>query len=81
MPSAIRSTARLHGDKYVINGQKTWSTRAVWADWCFGMFRTDPNSTRHHGLTFILVRSIGAAFVSRDVEAAAVQDFLVRRIA
>jgi len=32
-------------------------------------------------LTFILVRGIGAAFVSRDVEAAAVQDFLVRRIA
>jgi alkylation response protein AidB-like acyl-CoA dehydrogenase len=53
--AAIRSTARLEGDKYVINGQKTWSTRAVWADWCFGMFRTDPDSERHHGLTFILV--------------------------
>jgi len=53
--AAIRSSARLEGDKYIINGQKTWSTRAVWADWCFGMFRTDPQSQRHHGLTFILV--------------------------
>lgn len=53
--AAIRSSARLEGDKYIINGQKTWSTRAVWADWCFGMFRTDPQTTRHHGLTFILV--------------------------
>ena len=53
--AAIRSTAKLQGDKYVINGQKTWSTRAVWADWCFGMFRSDPDSRRHHGLTFILV--------------------------
>ncbi|KAA1194548.1 acyl-CoA dehydrogenase [Pseudohalioglobus sediminis] len=53
--AAIRSTARLEGDKYIINGQKTWSTRAVWADWCFGMFRTDPESERHRGLTFILV--------------------------
>ena len=53
--AAIRSTAKLEGDKYVINGQKTWSTRAVWADWCFGMFRTDPDSERHRGLTFILV--------------------------
>ena len=53
--AAIRSTARLEGDKYVINGQKIWSTRAVWADWCFGMFRTDPESERHRGLTFILV--------------------------
>lgn len=53
--AAIRSTAVLEGDHYVINGQKTWSTRAVWADWCFCMFRTDPNSERHRGLTFILV--------------------------
>ncbi|WP_116367421.1 acyl-CoA dehydrogenase family protein [Parahaliea mediterranea] len=53
--AAIRSTARKDGDKYIINGQKTWSTRAVWADWLFGMFRTDPDSERHRGLTFILV--------------------------
>ena len=53
--AAIRSTAKLEGDRYIINGQKTWSTRAVWADWCFGMFRTDPDSERHRGLTFILV--------------------------
>ena len=53
--AAIRTTARRDGDHYVINGQKTWSTRAVWADWCFGMFRTDPASERHHGLSFILV--------------------------
>lgn len=53
--AAIRSTAEIDGDNYVINGQKTWSTRAVWADWTFGMFRTDPESQRHRGLTFILV--------------------------
>jgi len=53
--AAIRSRAERRGDCYVINGQKIWSTRAVWADWCFGMFRTDPDSERHHGLTFILV--------------------------
>jgi alkylation response protein AidB-like acyl-CoA dehydrogenase len=53
--AAIRARAELDGDHYVINGQKTWSTRAVWADWCFGMFRTDPESERHRGLTFVLV--------------------------
>ena len=46
---------RIEGDEFVLNGQKTWSTRAVWADWAFCMFRTDPNSERHRGLTFILV--------------------------
>jgi alkylation response protein AidB-like acyl-CoA dehydrogenase len=54
--AAIRSSATRDGDHYIINGQKTWSTRAVWADWTFGMFRTDPESQRHKGLTFILVK-------------------------
>ncbi|MEM8496498.1 MAG: acyl-CoA dehydrogenase family protein [Pseudomonadota bacterium] len=53
--AAMRSKAELVGDHFVINGQKTWSTRAVYADWLFGMFRTDPESERHRGLTFILV--------------------------
>ncbi|MGH8445020.1 MAG: acyl-CoA dehydrogenase family protein [Solimonas sp.] len=53
--AAIRSRATRDGDEYIINGQKIWSTRAVWADWLFGMFRTDPASSRHHGLTFVLL--------------------------
>lgn len=53
--AAIRTKAILDGDHYVINGQKTWSTRAVYADWCFGLFRTDPDSERHKGLSFILL--------------------------
>ena len=53
--AAIRCKAIREGDHYVINGQKTWSTRAVYADWLFGLFRTDPDSIRHHGLTFVLL--------------------------
>jgi len=53
--AAIRATARRDGDEYVINGQKTWASRAAFADWLFGMFRTDPDSERHRGLTFVLV--------------------------
>lgn len=53
--AAIRSRATPRGDTFVINGHKTWSTRAVYADWLFGMFRTDADSQRHHGLSFILV--------------------------
>jgi alkylation response protein AidB-like acyl-CoA dehydrogenase len=51
----IQSSARRDGDDYVINGQKTWASRGAFADWLFGMFRTDPDSERHKGLTFILV--------------------------
>jgi alkylation response protein AidB-like acyl-CoA dehydrogenase len=53
--AAIRCRATPDGDDYIINGQKIWSTRAVYADWGFGLFRTDPESERHHGLSKILV--------------------------
>jgi alkylation response protein AidB-like acyl-CoA dehydrogenase len=53
--AAIRATARVDGDHFVINGQKTWASRAAFADWLFGMFRTDSDSDRHRGLTFVLV--------------------------
>jgi alkylation response protein AidB-like acyl-CoA dehydrogenase len=53
--AAIRCKAVRDGDHYVLNGQKTWSTRAVWADWLFGLFRSDPESSRHHGLSFLLL--------------------------
>jgi alkylation response protein AidB-like acyl-CoA dehydrogenase len=53
--AAIRCRADRDGGDYVINGQKIWSTRAVFADWVFGLFRTDPSSERHHGLSKILV--------------------------
>lgn len=52
--AAVRCKATRVGDYYVINGQKTWSSRAAFADWCFGLFRTDPDSKRHKGLSFIL---------------------------
>jgi len=51
----IQATARRDGDHYVVNGQKTWASRGAWADWLFGMFRTEPESRRHRGLTFVLV--------------------------
>ena len=51
----IASRATRAGDEYIINGQKTWSTRAVFANWLFGLFRSDPQSARHHGLSYLLV--------------------------
>jgi alkylation response protein AidB-like acyl-CoA dehydrogenase len=53
--AAITTTALRDGDHYVVRGQKTWASRGAFADWLFGLFRTDPKSERHHGLTFVLV--------------------------
>ena len=51
--AGVRSTCTLDGDHYVLNGQKIWSSRAVFADWAFGLFRT-PGSERHKGMSLIL---------------------------
>ncbi|MFI0450633.1 acyl-CoA dehydrogenase family protein [Actinomadura sp. 6N118] len=55
--ASLRATARPDGDGdgWRLNGQKTWSSRAVYADWCFGLFRTDPDSERHRGLTYFML--------------------------
>ncbi|WP_112320593.1 acyl-CoA dehydrogenase [Oceanibium sediminis] len=52
--AAVRAKARREGDEYVLSGHKIWSSRAVNADWAFGLFRTDPESERHKGLSLIL---------------------------
>ncbi|MBW8812886.1 MAG: acyl-CoA dehydrogenase family protein [Caulobacterales bacterium] len=52
--AAVRATATREGDDYVLRGHKIWSSRAVFADWAFGLFRTDPASERHKGLSLIL---------------------------
>lgn len=66
--AAIRSRAIRDGDEYVINGQKIWSTRAVFADWVFCIFRTDPASSRHHGLSFIFVPLDAEGVTVRPIE-------------
>ncbi|OYX65905.1 MAG: acyl-CoA dehydrogenase [Sphingomonadales bacterium 32-64-17] len=51
--AGVRATATRDGDHYILNGQKTWSSRAVFADWAFGLFR-EPGSERHKGMSLIL---------------------------
>jgi alkylation response protein AidB-like acyl-CoA dehydrogenase len=55
--AAIRSRAerRAGGEGWVLDGQKTWCSRGAFADWIFGLFRTDPAAGRHRGLTYFLV--------------------------
>ena len=55
--AGIRSRAVVSddGSEWILTGQKTWCSRGAFADWLFGIFRTDPNAERHRGLTFILV--------------------------
>ncbi len=67
--AAISSRAIRDGSEYVLNGQKTWSTRAVFANWLFGLFRSDPQSTRHQGLTYLLVPLDAVGITVRPIRA------------
>ncbi|HSV44951.1 MAG TPA: acyl-CoA dehydrogenase family protein [Ramlibacter sp.] len=67
--AAITSRAIRDGDHYVINGQKTWSTRALFANWLFGLFRSDPGSSRHHGLSYLLVPLDAPGITIRPIRA------------
>ncbi|HTO00399.1 MAG TPA: acyl-CoA dehydrogenase family protein [Microthrixaceae bacterium] len=40
---------------WVLSGQKTWTTRGAFCNYLFGLFRTDPESERHKGLTYFMV--------------------------
>jgi alkylation response protein AidB-like acyl-CoA dehydrogenase len=53
--AALRSTADRVDGGWRLNGQKIWSTRAPFADHCFGLFRSDRQAERHRGLTYYLV--------------------------
>jgi alkylation response protein AidB-like acyl-CoA dehydrogenase len=55
----VQTKARLDdsadGGEWVIDGQKVWTSNAQDAAWIFVLARTEPGSTRHHGLSFLLV--------------------------
>jgi alkylation response protein AidB-like acyl-CoA dehydrogenase len=54
--ASLRSTATRDDERggWLLNGQKTWSSRASYAHWGFGLFRSDPAAQRHSGLTYFL---------------------------
>ena len=54
--AAVRSRAVAQPDgTWVIDGQKTWISDGHWADMGLALIRTDPASTRHHGLSVFAV--------------------------
>ena len=53
--ASVTSKARRVDGGWVLDGQKTWTTRGAFCTHLFGLFRSDPDSARHKGLTYLLV--------------------------
>lgn len=53
--ASLKTSAVRTEDGYIVNGQKTWSTLAQYADWMFCLVRTDPNVKAQRGISMLLV--------------------------
>jgi hypothetical protein len=53
--ASLRTSARLEGDVFVVNGQKTWNSLGRHADWCQLYVRTDADAPKHKGISCLLV--------------------------
>ncbi|WP_311269535.1 acyl-CoA dehydrogenase family protein [Sphingobium sp. WCS2017Hpa-17] len=51
----VKTKARLEGDRYIIDGQKIWTSLGMLSDWCFVVARTQPGSIGNKGLSFLMV--------------------------
>ncbi len=51
----VKTRAELVDDRWVVNGQKVWTSLAQFADWIFVVARTEAGSQRHAGLSYLLM--------------------------
>jgi len=52
--ASLQTKAVRDGDDFVLNGQKVWTSYADQADWMFCLVRSDPDASKHTGISFIL---------------------------
>src|SRR5579862_2639932 len=53
--AGLRTSAVRHGDDWIINGQKIWTTGAQYCKWGMIVCRTDPGAEKHKGITYFIV--------------------------
>jgi alkylation response protein AidB-like acyl-CoA dehydrogenase len=53
--SSLKTRAVRQGDRYIVNGQKTWTSYAQYADWIFCLVRTDSEAKPQDGISMLLI--------------------------
>lgn len=67
--AGLKTTAERRGDKYIVNGQKIWTSLAQHGDWIFCLVRTNPEAKKQEGISFLLIdlRTPGITIRSIDL--------------
>jgi alkylation response protein AidB-like acyl-CoA dehydrogenase len=66
--ASLKTTAVRDGDEYIVNGQKTWTTLAQWANWIFCLVRTDPEAKKQRGISFLLIDMASPGVTVRPIQ-------------
>ena len=66
--ASLKTTAVREGDHYIVNGQKTWTTLAQWANWIFCLVRTDPEAKKQRGISFLLIDMKSPGITVRPIQ-------------
>jgi alkylation response protein AidB-like acyl-CoA dehydrogenase len=53
--ASLSTRAEVHGDRFVVSGQKIWTSGAHHADHCFCFVRTDPDAPKHRGISVVII--------------------------
>ena len=65
--ASLTTRAERRDEHYVVNGQKLWTSRAQWADWCLLLCRTQPELPKHKGLSCLVFEMDRAGITVRPV--------------
>ncbi len=65
--AGLRTRAVVRGDRFIVNGQKVWTSGAHHADWCFCFVRSDPEAPKHSGISVLIIDMKSPGILTRPI--------------